>query len=111
MLLENKFDLVDRNSIVDRYYAEWEANCAVGGKDPVDWLRQCIEQADVVDACIVSHGYWIHDAMEYVPPLSDEKPFFVDVMQCSVCKEYFDPADARNYCSNCGAKMDGDFIG
>lgn len=45
----------------------------------------------------VVHGRWIYDEKA-------QRPY------CSICKEYFYGAtnSSMNYCSNCGAKMDGD---
>jgi Zn finger protein HypA/HybF involved in hydrogenase expression len=44
--------------------------------------------------------------VEWCNPLIDSLPIWVDVMQCSVCKEYIEGAHGTNYCPNCGAKMD-----
>lgn len=35
-------------------------------------------------------------------------PDDVDAVRCSECGEVFDFGDARNWCAECGAKMDGD---
>lgn len=45
----------------------------------------------------VVHGRWIYDEKA-------QRPY------CSICKEYFYGVtnSSMNYCSNCGAKMDGD---
>ena len=55
----------------------------------------------------VKHGRWIADKVEAFSPLTEE-PYLLDVLQCSVCGEYFDVSEARNYCPNCGARMDGE---
>lgn len=34
------------------------------------------------------------------------EPDEIDAVKCSVCGEVFDFADARNWCTECGAKMD-----
>ena len=52
-------------------------------------------------------GVWIANQVEVFSPLTEE-PYLLDVLQCSVCGEYFDVSEARNFCPNCGAKMDGD---
>ena len=61
-------------------------------------LANCVE---------VVHGRWIDDVVESYSPFTDS-PIWIDVMQCSVCKEYIDGSHPKNYCPNCGAKMDGD---
>lgn len=66
-----------------------------------------IEQIPTVDAVEVVHGRWIVDAVEVDHPFLEFESVWRDVHQCSICKEYFDVSDARNYCPNCGAKMDG----
>ena len=55
----------------------------------------------------VKHGRWIADQVDAFSPLTEE-PYLLDVLQCSVCGEYFDVSEARNYCPNCGARMDGE---
>lgn len=53
-----------------------------------DTLRDIIDRAPAVDAEPVHHGRWIDD-------------------NCSECGQYVYHGDARNYCPNCGARMDG----
>ena len=67
-----------------------------------------LREAPTVDAVEVVHGRWIHDCVEGCNPFVDSLPIWVDVMQCSVCKEYIEGSHGTNYCPNCGAKMDGD---
>jgi hypothetical protein len=61
-----------------------------------------------LEAVEVAHGRWEHDCVEGCNPFVDSLPIWVDVMQCSVCKEYIEGSHGTNYCPNCGAKMDGD---
>lgn len=63
-----------------------------------------IKGAPAVDAEPVRHGCWL-----------EINPLFKGIYQCSVCSAYATMtngalADGRKdyYCSNCGAKMDGD---
>lgn len=42
--------LIDADAVISRYYAEWEYHCIKMEKDEREWLKQCIEQADTVDA-------------------------------------------------------------
>ena len=48
---------------------------------------------ELVEYAEVRHGRW-----QYVP---------VGRLQCMECKHYIDVGDDKNYCPNCGAKMDG----
>ena len=69
-------------------------------KSKPDFLQLCKEEtADVVE---VRHGRWIHDGYDF--------PHGNDWIHCSVCgkRGINVPADLTNYCSNCGAKMDGE---
>ena len=60
-----------------------------------DDLKAQAKEIERLRAQIV-HGRWIYDEKA-------QRPY------CSVCKEYFYGAtnSSMNYCSNCGAKMDG----
>lgn len=67
---------------------------------PLDGSKCVIEaQAKEIERlrAQVVHGRWIYDEKA-------QRPY------CSICKEYFYGAinSSMNYCSNCGAKMDGD---
>ena len=53
-------------------------------------------------------GRWINDQVEGFSPFVDSLPIWIDVMQCSVCKEYIDGSHPKNYCPNCGADMRGE---
>ena len=43
----------------------------------------------------------------YIEWVDATEPDEVDAVRCSACGEVFDFESARNYCSNCGAIMDG----
>ena len=60
-------------------------------------LKAMIDNAPTVDAVEVVHGRWI-------PINTIDKWRY----QCDQCKHYVDAGTDRNYCPNCGAKMDGD---
>lgn len=65
------------------------------GYDAIEILAQ-IEYAPTVDAVIVVHGQW-----ETYPDSAH--------LRCTNCKREFEIAkmpSTRNYCPNCGAKMD-----
>ncbi len=52
-------------------------------------------QKAAVDAVEVVHGRWVHKGAWHI--------------ECSECKHVLAHIDeAKNYCPNCGAKMDGD---
>lgn len=60
-----------------------------------NWLSECFEIVETmeVDAVEVVHGRW-----------EDE----CGLPKCPVCGyEYCDYLECKNYCGNCGAKMDG----
>jgi formylmethanofuran dehydrogenase subunit E len=50
-------------------------------------LEELIDDAPTIDAEPVRHGKWIDE-------------------HCSECGEYVYHGDTRNYCPNCGARMD-----
>lgn len=89
-----KRDLIDRGQIT---YTWWELP---GGKysDGVT-LQSVIHSMPTVDAVEVVHARWI---------MSKEKDTFgyINHFHCSQCGR--ESKDVGNYCSNCGAKMDGD---
>lgn len=54
-----------------------------------------IENFPAADVAEVRHGYWVR-------PNPYCKPF------CSECKTFEQSGEKKKYCSECGAKMDGD---
>lgn len=56
-----------------------------------------IKNAPAADVVEVVHGEWIR------PTMINGRTF--DIPHCSACGDV--PCDTKNYCSNCGAKMDG----
>ena len=61
-------------------------------------LANCVE---------VVHGRWLNAQIQAHDPFG-YYTHEVDVFTCSVCGVQFDVSECRNYCPNCGAKMDGD---
>lgn len=59
--------------------------------------KEFIDDAPTVDAVPVKHGRWLR--VGYI-----ENTWLVS--ECSACG--YQTIDAGNYCTNCGAKMDGD---
>lgn len=64
---------------------KWDYGCWIRYK----LFENCLEAAPTVDAEPVRHGRWINDTDT-----------------CSECGQYVYHGDSRNYCPNCGAKMD-----
>ena len=59
-------------------------------------VKRVLMQAPSVDVVEVRHGEWL-------PQYEGSR-----LSKCSVCGyEYCDLIECRNYCGNCGAKMDG----
>ena len=68
----------------------------MGGEPSVEWfvVEDAVENAPTVDAEPVRHGRWIDTGSG---------------QECSVCGEIQYGYDSfRNYCANCGARMDGE---
>ena len=67
-----------------------------------DLIEDCIDNAPTVDAVEVVHGHWTPTyTIDYW--LGTSK---IDGFICSECGK--DNNRKRNYCPNCGAKMDGE---
>lgn len=88
---ENKQRLIDANALI-KTMREEDKKCP-----GVPWsttaVSNCIERLDPVDAVEVVHGRWEEEC---------------GLPKCPVCGyEYCDYLECKNYCGNCGAKMDG----
>lgn len=91
----NKMELVDREKLIAQYSANPESK---GFMELVqdDCVVEALKKAEVVDAVPVVHAKW-----EIYP--SDRS------IRCTNCKMEFSVTHmpyTRNYCPNCGAKMD-----
>lgn len=69
-------------------------------------VRAVVDVAPTIDAVPVVHGKWIE---KLIP--TGVSAFGVDKMtceeeECSVCHELYWVGEKKNYCPNCGAKMD-----
>ena len=63
------------------------------GRIEYDDIMAVIAEAPTVDAVEVVHGQWIHKGAWHI--------------ECSECKHILAHiGEAKNYCPNCGAKMD-----
>lgn len=69
------------------------------GEPSTEWycVEDLIENAPAVDAAPVVHGLWI-----YFNCVGN------GMYQCSECFHWVDARVDRNFCPNCGAKMDGE---
>ena len=68
---------------------QWNGYCT-----GINWGRNTIANAPTVDAVEVVHGRWIHKGAWHI--------------ECSECNYILAHiGEAKNYCPNCGAKMDG----
>jgi hypothetical protein len=81
------------------YYKAFNDVRAVKRRDDVEKICKSFVHRDSikVDAVEVVHGRWIYEPVEFS---------IVKDIRCSVCGRYVKVPE--NYCSDCGAKMDGD---
>lgn len=88
----NNNDLISRAWVLAEYDRQH--------KGPPGGARKIMEEAPAVDAVPVVHGLWI-----YFNCVGNGR------YQCSECFHWVDAGLDRNYCPNCGAKMDGEANG
>ncbi len=81
--------LIDANALLEAYWEEQK-------KPGTYSIAKIIMNATIIDAVEVVHGWWIHDIN--------------NLYGCSECgeRETMSPKKLKNYCPNCGAKMDGE---
>jgi hypothetical protein len=90
--MDEKKEYIERGALKQKKVYSLERHEYVVPVAEIDWMPA----ADVVD---VRHGEWIaKDCIVRSP--------FARNYYCSVCK--YEPLEAKNYCPNCGAKMDGE---
>lgn len=95
--------LIDADAITEIV----QLNIRLGNRTVFDVLN-AIDDAPTIDAAPVVHGEWID---KLIP--TGVSAFGVDEMtceeqECSVCHKKYWVGEQRNYCPNCGAKMDGE---
>ena len=105
--MANEKRLIDANALdaledLDYDYAPVRDGCA--------WYRAadvwaCIESQPTVDAVEVVHGRWIPQKYEEKFEVGNYEHAEYVLYHCSECG--VPCAVERNFCSNCGAKMDG----
>lgn len=82
-----------------RMYRQTKDNVWASRSDAVDHVMEMIYEAPTIEAEPVKRGRWIHHAGMN--------------SKCSCCGRYFPVAEFEqrpfdvNFCSHCGAKMDG----
>ena len=127
-------DLISREAVIDRYYAEWEKQDICDGSEDRNWLMQCIDEAPAVDAVEAVYAEDYKHSFEMIAEkyakIQDEmlKGELVEVVhgrwkqcfedwrkqiegdKCSACgfEHYGTSIRNYNYCPNCGARMDGE---
>ena len=115
--IPNSSDTISRQAAIDAL-----ENSRFPGAHYIDHgiliaLRE-IKSLPSVDVQPVVHGEWIpvtaiYKVKEGQFPQTERvrvdatEPDEIDAVKCSICGEVFDFADARNWCTECGAKMDG----
>lgn len=61
-----------------------------------------------IEAETVKHGKWIEDTVGCENPFDPYKEDYMDVIICSKCGTYYGIEAKDNFCSKCGARMDGE---
>lgn len=87
--------LIDADALLNREVYYDRAECLV--------LRYEIEKAPTIEAEPVRHGRWI-EAVRWIRTDGHKKS--LRWMRCSACGFRAKPKFAKNYCPNCGTKMD-----
>lgn len=86
-------------------------------KNQVEEIKRGVLNIPPEDVQPVVHGEWIpvtaiYKVKEDQFPQTERvwvdatEPDEIDAVKCSICGEVFDFADARNWCTECGTKMD-----
>lgn len=92
-MIETMDDLISRaaaiEAIGERPYNWTDSEAEIAEVCAWESHKSAIENINAADAAPVVHGRWIDEV-------------------CSECGQYVYRGDARNYCPNCGAKMDGE---
>lgn len=109
--MEKRKDTISRQVAIDAI-ASYERDSTA----PINY-RKIISELPSADVQPVVLGEWIpvtaiYKGKEDQFPQTERvwvdatEPDEIDAVKCSVCGEVFDFADARNWCTECGAKMD-----
>lgn len=104
--------LIDAYVFAKKIMKIWDKAESEGRTDIVkvlaDIVTPCLVSTPTVEAEPVNHGKWIEDTVSCGNTFDPYKEDYMDVLICSECKEHFDVSEARNFCPNCGARMDGE---
>lgn len=91
--------LIDADALC-RHLSDWQYGSMTDGKHDVEYgvienVIEGIEKEPTIDAVPVRHGKWriVNCATGFR-------------CQCSECLHWVDAGTDRNYCPNCGARMD-----
>lgn len=89
------------------------------GFNSIETIREWIDKQETADVVEVRHGYWFKDEKFYHDIIVDGNPvcLYHTCSVCGVADEYITVHERpngnhgiarhiRNYCPNCGAKMD-----
>lgn len=98
-------DLISRNAVLDRYYAEWGKQDICDGAEDRDWLKKCVDEAPSIEATPVAHGH----------PVYHNRPARYEHYEMARQTENGEPLYKRQYytlqdnpvayCSECGKRM------
>lgn len=97
-------DYIERDAVLDRYYAEYEKQDICDGSEDRDWLKKCIDEAPAADVAPVVHGRW--EMTLYTTTSKRGRIISNRKFTCSECA-YSNGRKQANYCPNCGCCMDG----
>ena len=86
-------DLISRSALLEVIEELFPLSCKLNGQD-ANVCHHAVQDAPAVDAVEVVPGRWIHDIN--------------NLYGCSECgeRETMSHKKLKNYCPNCGAKMD-----
>ena len=93
--------LINADKLKDWLYNMFYYNDSINDRT---YIRDHIDEMSTVDAEPVKHGHWIDK--QYGVSFGDRHYPFWAFGKCSECGKV--SADAGAYCTNCGAKMDGE---
>ena len=97
--MANEKRLIDANALLEDFGEEpmvWnDSEAEIQERNDWRTYTRMVKNAPTVDAVEVVHGRWIHKGAWHI--------------ECSECKHILAHiGEAKNYCPNCGAKMEGD---
>ena len=115
--MSKRYDLISRQDAIEtslKFFAEF-----LGDAFPENAQKELIARFQRLSSAEPKTGHWI-PVTEVYKSKADEFPYMhieweeatepdeIDAVKCSECGEVFDFADARNWCTQCGARMRGE---